>query len=199
MALTSSTEAGGALDTAERMALLRIARAAIGDGLSGARPRALELDQYAAALRAPAATFVTLELYGELRGCVGTLEAFQPIVVDTAENAYAAAYRDPRFPALCASEFERLDIHISVLSPPEPLAFTSEQDLIRQLRPGIDGLILRERSRCGTFLPAVWDSVADPREFLRHLKIKAGLLPDYWSDALVVSRYTALLIGDGFA
>lgn len=194
MALTCSTEATGALDAGERLALLRIARAAIGDGLRGPRPCALDLERHAPVLRAPGATFVTLELHGELRGCIGTLEAFQPLALDTAENAYAAAYRDPRFPALTAPELARLDIHISILSAPEPLAFTSEQELIGQLRPGIDGLILSERGLGGTFLPAVWESVADPHEFLRHLKLKAGLPISYWSDTIKVSRYTTLSI-----
>lgn len=194
MALMYSTDTKGLLDAGERLALLQIARTAIGEGLRRQRPCAMDLERHAPALRAPGATFVTLELHGELRGCIGTLEAFQALAIDTAENAYAAAYRDPRFPALTAPELERLDIHISILSAPEPLAFTSEQNLIGQLRPGIDGLILSERGQGGTFLPAVWESVADPHEFLRHLKLKAGLPICYWSDTIKVSRYTTLSI-----
>jgi uncharacterized protein len=178
-----------ALDSVDRGTLLGVARAAIAGGLEG-RPAAVEsLEQQSPALKRHAATFVTLEISGELRGCIGTLDAFQPLIVDTAENAYAAAFRDPRFAPLDRGEFDRLDVHISILGTPEPMTFVSEADLIAQLRPGVDGLVLRERGRRGTFLPAVWDSVADAREFLGHLKVKAGLPYDYWSDTLEISRY----------
>ncbi|HLF22964.1 MAG TPA: AmmeMemoRadiSam system protein A, partial [Burkholderiales bacterium] len=171
MALTLSNNVADALDTADRRTLLDVARAAIAGGLEDKLPTAATLDAYAPALRQHAATFVTLELGGELRGCVGTLEALQPLIVDTAENAYAAAFRDSRFPAMTAHEFIGVDLHISILGAPEPMAFTSEADLIVQLRPGIDGIILSDCGRRGTFLPAVWESVADPREFLGHLKL----------------------------
>lgn len=194
MALTFSRNGDVALDAAERAILLEVARAAIGDGLHGAEPRVADLDARTPALRAPAATFVTLQLHGALRGCIGTLDAVQPMVIDAAANAYAAAYRDPRFAPLTAPEFERVEIHISILNPPEPLSFTDEDDLIALLRPGIDGLILSERGRRGTFLPAVWESVPDAREFLSQLKVKAGLPATYWSDAIKVSRYTTINI-----
>jgi AmmeMemoRadiSam system protein A len=105
--------------------------------------------------------------------------------------AHAAAYRDPRFLPLTAAEFDEVDLHISVLSRPEPLSFSSEDELLRQLRPGIDGLILAERYSRGTFLPSVWEQLPEPREFLARLKQKAGLGPAYWSDAIRVERYTA--------
>lgn len=194
MALTSSNNLADALDAAERRALIDVARTAIGGGLEGRLPRSKSLDAYTPALRVHAATFVTLEIGGALRGCIGTLEAFQPLIVDTAENAYSAAFRDPRFPAMTVREFAEVDIHISVLGVPEPMTFTSERDLVAQLRPGIDGLILNERGRRGTFLPAVWESLPDPREFLGQLKLKAGLPGDYWSDTIEVSRYTAASI-----
>lgn len=191
MALTFSTSDNCALGAAERLTLLETARTAI---LCGRSPVAGSLDGYTPALRAPAATFVTLHVGGALRGCIGTLDPFQPLVVDTAENAYAAAYRDPRFPALTEREFGRLDIHIAVLGTPEPLAFTSEQDLIARLRPGVDGLILHERGRRGTFLPSVWDAIPDPCDFLAQLKRKAGLAPDYWSGTIRVFRYDTVSI-----
>ncbi len=193
MALTSSTS-NAPLDAAERRMLLEVARTAIADGLRGGEPRRFSLEGYTAALCAPAATFVTLQLAGALRGCVGTLEAVRALVLDAASNAYAAAYRDPRFPPLTAAEFERLDIRISILSAPQPLVFTGEDDLIQQLRPGIDGLILSERGRRGTFLPAVWESVPQARDFLRELKVKAGLPPHYWSDSIQIARYTTTCI-----
>lgn len=189
MAPTSSSKSIDALDSVERGTLLDVARAAIAGGLEG-RPAAVEgLERQSPALKRHAATFVTLEMGGELRGCIGTLDAFQPLIVDTAENAYAAAFRDPRFAPLRRPEYDRLDIHISILGAAEPMSFVSEADLIAQLRPGIDGLVLRERGRRGTFLPAVWASVTDARDFLGHLKVKAGLPYDYWSDTIEFSRY----------
>lgn len=182
------------LGDAERATLLEVAGWAIDEGLRGRRPAIADLSAHAAALCMPAACFVTLELRGELRGCIGSLERVRPLIVDTAENAYAAAYRDPRFGPVTLAERVHIDIHISVLSEPEPLAFVSEVDLLRQLRPGIDGLILTERGRHGTFLPAVWQTVDDPSEFLAQLKVKAGLAPNYWSDSIRVARYTTLSI-----
>lgn len=122
------------------------------------------------------------------------LEAIQPLVQDIAENAFSAAFRDPRFPPLEAGELSDLSIHLSILSPAEELTFASQEDLLAQLRPGIDGLILQEGHRRGTFLPTVWDSLPTSDQFLRHLKQKAGLPPDYWSDTLKVFRYTTELI-----
>lgn len=194
MALTSSNNVADALDAADRRKLLDAAQAAIAAGLRGLRPAALCLDAYNPALCVPAATFVTLELGGALRGCVGTLEAFQPLIIDATENAYSAAFRDPRFPAITEPEFAEVEMHVSVLSIPEPITFASEQELMEQLRPGIDGLILSEQGRRGTFLPAVWDAVADAHEFLGHLKAKAGLPRNYWSDTIKAWRYTTTSI-----
>ncbi len=175
--------------------LLELAKASIAHGLQTGKPLTVDLDGLPDELQQPHATFVTLQIRGQLRGCIGMLEAKRPLAVDVAENAFAAAFRDPRFPALQQNEFELLEIHLSLLSPTEPVQFTSENDLISQMRPGIDGLILQEGALRGTFLPSVWESLADPRQFLRHLKQKAGLPPDYWSDTLTVSRYTAEYIG----
>jgi len=105
-----------------------------------------------------------------------------------------AAFRDPRFPPLAADEFDELDIHLSILTPAEPVSFTSEQELITQLQPGIDGLILEEGHRRGTFLPSVWEQLPEPQQFLRHLKQKAGLSPDYWSENIRISRYRTEMI-----
>ena len=109
---------------------------------------------------------------------------------DVAENAFAAAFRDPRFPPLRPDEYPRLEYHISILNPPEPMTVTSEADLLQQLRPGVDGLVLIEGARRATFLPSVWEQLPDPRQFLAHLKMKAGLPADYWSDSLRFERYT---------
>ena len=142
-------------------------------------------------LKEERATFVTLTIGGALRGCIGMLEACRPLVEDVAENACAAAFDDPRFEPLSKEEFDELDIHISVLSPPEEMTFVSEKDLLERVRPGVDGLILQEGGRRGTFLPSVWEELPDKELFLMHLKMKAGLPNTYWSDSLRVFRYTA--------
>jgi AmmeMemoRadiSam system protein A len=178
------------LNKEQQQQLLALAKGSIEHGLKTGRPLSVRLVDYPEALAEPRATFVTLTINGQLRGCIGMLEAVRPLAIDIAENAFAAAFRDPRFPPLNAAELERLEIHVSILSPAQPMAFTSEADLIRQLRPYVDGLILSEGSLRGTFLPSVWESLPDPKDFLRHLKQKAGLSAGYWSDTLKMSRYS---------
>jgi len=125
-----------------------------------------------------------------LRGCIGTLTAHQAVIADVAYHAHAAAFSDPRFPALRENELDDLDIHISVLSEPQIISFSSEADLLAQLRPGIDGLILRDLGRTGTFLPSVWESLPQVKDFWQQLKRKAGLPANHWSKSLEVLRYT---------
>ncbi len=173
----------------DRELLLRLARDSIRHGLETGRPLMVDPADFPHTLQQQRAAFVTLNRNGALRGCIGHLEAIQPLVSDVAENAFAAAFRDPRFPPLSPAEFDDIEIHISVLTPATPMQFTSERDLIAQLRPGRDGLILEEGPYRGTFLPSVWESLPTPEAFLRHLKQKAGLPPDYWSDHIRVSRY----------
>lgn len=194
--MSSTEEPDRTLGPIERRALLDLARASIRHGLEQQRPLAVDPLDYPAALREPRAVFVTLNRAGRLRGCIGHLEACQPLAQDVAENAYSAAFRDPRFPPLAADELADLEVHISVLSPREGVAVASEDELLAQIRPGVDGLILEDDGHRGTFLPAVWESLPRAEDFLRHLKIKAGLPPDYWSDALRVSRYTTEAFGD---
>ena len=146
-------------------------------------------------LKVDKASFVTLEINSQLRGCIGSLVAMHPLVNDVAHNAFAAAFQDPRFPSLTEKEFEQLDIHISILSESSPMSFSSEEDLLSQIQPGIDGLILSDNFQRGTFLPSVWDSLPKTDDFLRHLKMKAGLAEDYWSDTLKVERYTTFSFG----
>jgi len=178
------------LTKVEGETLLQVAQQSIQSGLDNGKPLLVEPRDYAEALRPIRATFVTLEIEKNLRGCLGTLSAKHPLVSDVAYHAYAAAFSDPRFPGLLCSEFPRLEIHISILGKPEPMFFESEADLIRQLRPGVDGLILSDGPYRGTFLPSVWESLTEPREFFRHLKQKAGLSPNHWSKTLQVERYT---------
>ena len=174
----------------DRTALLRVAADSIAHGLRSGRPLPVDVEAFAVALRSKRGTFVTLEIDHSLRGCLGMLEAVRPMVQDVSENAFAAAFRDPRFPAIAIAEQEQLDIHISILSPAEPMQFESQADLLHQIRPGIDGLILQEGRYRGTFLPSVWESLPDAPSFLSHLKGKAGLPADYWSQTIRVSRYT---------
>ena len=176
-------------DPSQRRALLALARQSVAHGLEQGCPLPVALSDYPTDLRARRATFVTLEAGGTLRGCIGHLEAVQPLVLDVAENAFAAAFRDPRFPPLTRPELARLAIEVSVLTPSQPLSFTSEEALLRMIEPGRDGLILEEGAARGTFLPTVWESLPEPRAFLRHLKQKAGLPPDHWSDRIRVRRY----------
>jgi hypothetical protein len=176
--------------------LLEVARGSIRSGMECGRPLRPDPLAYSEPLRALRATFVTLALEGQLRGCMGGLEPVRALVEDVAEHAFAAAFRDPRFPPLAAAEVARLDLQLSILSPLEPLCAASEQDLLAQLRPGVDGLLIETSGRRGTFLPAVWEQLPEPLEFLRHLKRKTGLAPDFWSDSLAVSRYTVASIGD---
>ena len=181
---------------AQRQTLLAVARDSIRHGLQTGQPLRLRPDDFDPGLAAPGAAFVTLERGGGLRGCIGSLEAHRPLVTDVAENAFAAAFRDPRFPPLSPAEFDDLDIHVSVLSPPEPLKFDSEADLLSRIRPGIDGLIIEDLGHRGTFLPSVWESLPEPALFWRHLKQKAGLPPDHWSPTLRVYRYTTESFGE---
>ncbi len=189
------------LSGGDRTALLHVARQSIAYGLEYRRPLPVDVQDYAPALRPMRATFVTLHRGMELRGCIGTLEAIHPLVVDVAHHAYSAAFEDPRFPPLTPPELdERLHIHISILSPAESLPCRSEEDLLEKLRPGLDGLILEDSAGLArpraTFLPSVWETLPDRREFLRHLKRKAGLRDDYWSDTLRFCRYTAESLAD---
>ncbi|MGD2118280.1 MAG: AmmeMemoRadiSam system protein A [Chromatiales bacterium] len=181
---------------AQKKALLQLARDSIRNGLDNGAPLQVNYQDYETDLQQPLACFVTLNKHGELRGCIGHLTAMQSLVEDVVENAYSAAFSDPRFPPLQPAEFEQLEVEISVLSRPEAMHINGEQDLLEQIRPQIDGLILEDNSHRGTFLPSVWESLPQKEDFLRHLKMKAGLLPDYWSDQIRVSRYTTESFSD---
>lgn len=171
--------------------LLDIARRSIEHGLSRGAPLTVDTAALPEPLRHNGACFVTLTLDGQLRGCIGSPQAWRPLAQDVAENAWRTAFHDPRFPALTAAEWPRVDLSLSVLTPPEPFPVRDEADLLARLRPGVDGLILGDRGARGLFLPAVWESLPEPRDFVRHLKHKAGLPPDHWSDTVTVERFTA--------
>jgi len=142
-------------------------------------------------LREKGACFVTLRCDGHLRGCIGSPMAWRPLAEDVTENAVRAAFSDPRFPPVGADEMFRIRLSLSLLTPPEPMSFTGEADLLSQLRPGTDGLVIEDGGHHALFLPAVWDQLPDPIDFLGHLKAKAGLDSDHWSDTFRASRFTA--------
>ncbi len=182
------------LNKAQQQLLLALAKESITHGLKYGQTLQINSHDYATELQTIRATFVSLAINDQLRGCIGVLEAIRPLVVDISENAFAAAFNDPRFPPLTMMELPQLAIQLSILSATEAIQFTSEADLISQLRPNIDGLILQEGQYHSTFLPSVWKSLPEPENFLQHLKQKAGLPSHYWSDSLQVSRYQCQLI-----
>lgn len=167
--------------------LLTLARGAIAEQLGA--PTALP-DISAPWLQQPGATFVTLTQSGRLRGCIGSLEAHRPLWQDVRANAVAAAFRDPRFAPLTAEEWPRTRVEVSLLSPQQPMQFSSEADALAQLRPGVDGVVLEHGRHRGTFLPQVWEQLPTREEFLAHLKLKAGLPAQFWADDIRLSRYT---------
>jgi AmmeMemoRadiSam system protein A len=166
-------------------ALITIARNALGVELGRVRiatPAHPALD-------APGATFVTLTRNGDLRGCIGSLEARRPLRIDVHANALAAAFRDPRFPPLTAFELDATQVEVSLLSASVPITVADEGELLRRLVAGVDGVTLEYGRHRATFLPQVWESLADPSSFLTALKRKAGLPPGCWDPRMRFSRY----------
>jgi AmmeMemoRadiSam system protein A len=177
------------LSSGDQQDLLKLAAVSIEMGLKGTQLE-VDLTVYSRALRDPGASFVTINVRDQLHGCIGSLEIKRALVIDVVKNARAAAFDDPRFSTLTQEEFEHLHIHISVLSSPETIECASEDELVRQLRPGIDGVILEDGASRATYLPSVWEVLPDPQKFLRQLKCKAGLSLDHWSETMKVQRYT---------
>lgn len=169
--------------------LLPMARAAIAErlGVAGPRTSTGAGEQW---LTEAGASFVTLHSGGRLRGCIGTISAYRTLVDDVRGNAFNAAFRDPRFQPVTRREYAEVDLEVSLLSPPEPLVVSCEPDLLEQLRPGADGLLLEAGSHRATFLPQVWEQLPEPRDFVDHLKAKAGVGQVPWASDWRVSRYT---------
>lgn len=166
--------------------LLPIARSAIASALD----QALSAPANAPWLQEKGATFVTLTQGGELRGCIGTLEAHRPLLEDVKANAVAAALHDPRFAPLQHAELSYTRVEVSLLSASEAIAFESEQHALAQLRPEVDGIIFEYGHYRSTFLPQVWEQLPDPETFMAHLKHKAGLAPNFWAAGVKLSRYS---------
>jgi AmmeMemoRadiSam system protein A len=183
--------AGGRLSRALQRRILQIAAAAIRSELATGAPPRWSVRRFPAELQVPSGVFVTLRRHGELRGCVGNVEAAAPLAESVMRSAGNAAFRDRRFPPLDVSELRGLEFHISLLSPLEPLNVNSERELVELLRPGVEGLVLRSVLGTGVFLPSVWSELPDPQLFVARLKQKAGWPAGDWPDDALVERFTA--------
>lgn len=170
--------------------LLQIARTAISRALRVPSVSATYVDENMPWLSQPGATFVTLTQWGELRGCIGSLQACDPLIEDVSNNAVSAALHDPRFMPLAADELETVSVEVSLLSELQSLDFSSEADALAQLRPDIDGVVFEYGSYRSTFLPQVWESLPQPQQFLAKLKSKARLSENFWAEDVKLFRYT---------
>ena len=178
------------LSLKEKKVLLQIARQSIEKAVKSEKPLKIDLSELSPKLREKGASFVTITIQGNLRGCIGTLEAYQPLAIDVSEHAVAAATQDYRFPPLSPHELDKIEIEVSWLTPSHKLAYETPTDLIAKLHPYIDGVILREGLRCATFLPQVWKQLPNPKEFLSHLCLKMGASANLWqTQKLEVSTY----------
>jgi uncharacterized protein len=178
------------LDTSQRQTLLELGHESIERGLAERRLPAWSEAKSGPDLQIERATFTTITLHGTLRGCCGTLHAMRTVAADVWHNAFASAFSDPRFPPLARSQYPSIDLKISVLSPLEPVPVESERELLETLRPNTDGLVLELDATRATFLPAVWEQLPEPHQFVRHLKHKAGWPSGFWSPRIRAYRYT---------
>lgn len=144
----------------------------------------------------PAACFVTLHHNGELRGCIGSLEVHEPLWRNACKNAYASGFKDTRFPPLTPDDRDGLSVEISVLSDLIPITNDGESTLLKELRPNVDGLLLEEGCHRSVFLPSVWEMLPTPEQFVRALKRKGGWLESYWSEDMILHRFTTVVIAD---
>lgn len=172
----------------QKQQLLELVRIAIRSHFEPRNAQKPEAEEWLEVLRA---TFVTLKIDGNLRGCIGSIHPVRSLLEDLWHNAQAAAFQDPRFPPLNEQELETITIELSVLTEIQPLDVSTESELLDVLRPDIDGLIIDDGHRKATFLPAVWDQLPDPQQFLNQLRLKAGMPDGYWSDTMQCSVYQA--------
>ncbi|MCK9245774.1 MAG: AmmeMemoRadiSam system protein A [Anaerolineaceae bacterium] len=173
------------LSQLDQQQLLSVARAAVEATANNQPLPQIDLDQYSQILKDEGASFVTLMLDGKLRGCIGTLEAYQPLILDVQSRAVQAASKDPRFSPVRPEETARIKIEISRLTQPVPLEYDHPKDLVTLLRPGVDGVVISEGHRRATFLPQVWDDLPEPKQFIAQLCRKMGCSPGYWEHKLL--------------
>lgn len=176
----------------ERKELKRIALSALNAAVLDNKPFSLE--GVSSQLMFPGACFITLLKNNQLRGCIGTLDAYRSLAEDVAYNSYNAALRDPRFPPVEPSELNDLALSISILTKPSEMAVDSEAQLLKAIRPGVDGVILQDGPHRATYLPSVWEQLPDAADFIRELKCKAGLPQDHWSDSMKCFKYQSVCI-----
>ena len=176
--------------------LLALAAGSIEHGLETGKPLPAGAEGLAAELAEPGASFVTLRRGGKLRGCIGTSEAHRALAADVSDNGFRAAFKDPRFPVLKPEEVDGLILSLSLLSAPSPMTFSGADDFLNALRPDVDGLVIEDNKRRALFLPSVWSQLPEPETFVEHLKVKAGLSKDHWSDTFKAWRFTAEEISD---
>jgi|LNFM01.1.fsa_nt_gb AmmeMemoRadiSam system protein A len=181
------------IDHRDERAALAWVRATIAARLGGPEPEPPD----GAFFATPAANFVTLFQGARLQGCIGDLAPTEPLSASLARNALLAAFDDPRNHPLSLAMVPTLTVELSLLSPFAPLSFASEEQARAQLRPGVDGLVLRWHQHRGVFLPQVWRSLETPREFLDHLKVKAGLSMSFWAPDVALERFTVHEFYDG--
>jgi len=185
--MTTEKAATAPLSSEEGRCLVRLARTIIADQLKRPLPdderQSVETALQAPIFSRPSGVFVTLNKKGHLRGCIGTLASSETLKENVRRNAVNAAFHDPRFPPLEVQELDQIAIEVSVLTPPEPLAYDDGEDLIDRLRPGIDGVILRKGAASATFLPQVWKQLPRCQDFLSHLCLKAGLPAQAWRES----------------
>lgn len=181
------------LSELEKIILLKIARKAVSSAAINQKPEPISLELLPPQLQELGASFVTLTKDGRLRGCIGTIEAFQPLALDIQEHAIGAAICDPRFPKVSKSELDDITIEISYLTPKIEIIYNDHTDLVSNIVPGLDGVVFVNGFRRATFLPQVWDKLPDPCEFLSHLSAKLGNPPDDWINMrFEVYRYQVL-------
>ena len=182
-----------------RKPLLDIAQQSVRHGIKTGNCPNVEVVSFPHPMRTHRRTFVSVHTGGSLRGCVGSLAPNNPLIADVVQNAFRAAFEDKRFKPLTEADLADTKISVSVLSTPRAMAFRNEADLVAQLQPDTDGLILQDGNKRGIFLPIVWEQISEPQQFLRHLKNKAGLPLDHWSDGLKVWRYSTESFDSNFS
>jgi AmmeMemoRadiSam system protein A len=179
------------LRSADAEQLLQIADAAIVAGLEGRAPEPPSLLDLPQSLREPRGVFVTVTVDGELNGCIGSIEAEEPLAIAVTRHAWSAAFADPRLPRLTWDDHPAMHVEVSVLSTLEPLPARTRDELLDALEPGVDGLVIDAAGRRAVFLPSVWEQLREPGMFVAQLQWKAGLRPSHWPPDMRAWRFTA--------